>query len=90
MTARELPSPVAAVLGCTTTFGSFGEFGALLECSAEVTGAPAGGVTSRWSCTSTASVSRRRARGGGWGSSAVPGMSRLRSPVAAAGRSPSP
>ncbi|GAA2870584.1 hypothetical protein GCM10020220_069830 [Nonomuraea rubra] len=36
---------VAAVLGCTTTFGSFGEFGALLECSAEVTGAAGGRVT---------------------------------------------
>ncbi|MGW3342184.1 AfsA-related hotdog domain-containing protein [Nonomuraea rubra] len=43
--AGELPSPVAAVLGCTTTFGSFGEFGALLECSAEVTGAAGGRVT---------------------------------------------
>ncbi|MFC5829638.1 AfsA-related hotdog domain-containing protein [Nonomuraea insulae] len=42
--AGALDSPSAAVLGCSTTFGSFGEFGALLECSAEITGAVDGRV----------------------------------------------
>lgn len=33
-----LSSPVVAVTGCSTTFTNFGEFGEILECSAEVTG----------------------------------------------------
>ncbi|MGW4799252.1 AfsA-related hotdog domain-containing protein [Nonomuraea sp. NPDC004297] len=43
--AGALGSPVAAVLGCSTTFGSFGEFGAVLECAAEVTGVTGGRVS---------------------------------------------
>ncbi|GLW11235.1 adhesin [Microtetraspora sp. NBRC 13810] len=43
--AGALPSPVAAVTACSTTFAGFGEFGAPLTTSAEVTGRDGGRVT---------------------------------------------